>query len=80
MESKMTIVKTKSWGNSIGIIIPAETTKEMGLTAGEDLTMIIQRKADILKEWNSFGKKNPMKKKMSIKKMILKTRKELGVE
>ncbi len=38
-------VKTKQWGNSIGIIIPKEVAKEKGIGADEEVLIDIEKKS-----------------------------------
>jgi len=46
-----TIVLTvKKVGNSIGVLFPSEIVKEQHLKPGEELTVTIQRKSNVLKE------------------------------
>jgi len=43
-------VKTKKWGNSIGIIIPSETIEKLGIKPEEEITIEIKNKNNVLKE------------------------------
>lgn len=61
-EIKMAItVKTKSWGNSTGLIIPSDIVKNLRISPGEEIMISIQKKENTLKEL--FGslkfKRNP---------------------
>jgi len=47
-------VKTKKWGNSIGIIIPSEAIEKFNIKPEEEIVIEIERKNNILKEL--FGK------------------------
>ncbi|MEK6854571.1 MAG: hypothetical protein AABX60_04495 [Nanoarchaeota archaeon] len=38
-------VKTKQWGNSIGLIIPKEVAKEKGIGADEEVLIDIEKKS-----------------------------------
>ena len=58
-------VKTKKWGNSIGIVIPSETINKLNIKPEERIIIQIERKTNVLKEM--FGK---AKFKKSAKKMI----------
>ncbi len=41
----MTEVELKEWGNSVGVIIPAEILKELGLQKGDKVEIdVIQKK------------------------------------
>ena len=40
----MIALKTKQWGNSIGIIIPKEVAMEKGIKAEEDVLVEIEKK------------------------------------
>lgn len=64
-------VKTKEWGNSLGIIIPAEVAQKLHLKPEEEILIEIEKKNDVLKEL--FGS---AKFKKSSKKMIRDFRKE----
>lgn len=60
----MTInIKTKQWGNSIGIIIPAEVVQELAINPGEEITVEISKRHNVLKEL--FGT-IPMKRKTEV--------------
>ena len=43
----MIALKTKQWGNSIGIIIPKEVAKEKGIKAEEDVLVEIEKKSQL---------------------------------
>ena len=43
-------VKTKRWGNSIGIIVPWEIVRTLKLKEGEQIHVHIERKTNPLKE------------------------------
>ena len=64
-------VKTKRWGNSIGVVIPVEAVERFSLKPEEDIIIEIEKKNNVLKEM--FGK---AKFKKSAKKMIEDFRKE----
>ncbi len=40
----MIVVKTKQWGNSIGLIIPKEIAREKNIEAGEEVLVEIEKK------------------------------------
>ena len=65
-------VKTKQWGNSIGIIIPREVVDDLSLTPGEEIVIDIKEKQNALKEL--FGTLNWGKDK---KRILKEVRKEL---
>ena len=46
----VTSVKTKQWGNSIGIIIPKDLVDDLSLVPGEEVTIEIEKKQNVLKE------------------------------
>lgn len=46
-------VKTRKWGNSIGIIIPKEVVKREKLKSGQEITILILKDSGILKR--TFG-------------------------
>lgn len=56
-------VKTKKWGNSIGVIIPNEAVERLNIKPEEEIIIEIEKKSNVLKEM--FGKakfKKPAKK------------------
>ena len=68
----MTIeVKTKKWGNSIGIIIPSETVERLRIKPEEKIVIQIEKKTNVLREM--FGS---MKSKKSSEQMLQEVRKE----
>jgi len=42
--------KTKQWGNSMGIIIPSKTVKELNLKPDQELVISIEEKTNPLEE------------------------------
>lgn len=64
-------VKTKRWGNSIGIVIPSESVERLNLKPEEEIIIEIEKKNNVLKEL--FGK---AKFKKPAKKMIEDFRKD----
>ncbi len=68
----MTIeVRTKKWGNSIGVIIPSEAVERFNLKPEEKIVIEINRKENVLGEM--FG---TMKSKKTAEKIIREFRKE----
>lgn len=65
-------VRTKKWGNSLGIIIPNSAVEKLGIKPEEEITIEIENRENVLKEM--FG---TMKSKKTAKQMINETRKEL---
>lgn len=65
-------VKTKSWGNSLGIIIPSEMVNEFSLNPGDEVVIELQKKQNVLKEL--FG---TIKFKRSTKEILSEVREEL---
>jgi len=52
------ICKTKTWGNSLGIIVPKETVRELNLKPDEEVVINIQKKENVLKElFGAFRRK-----------------------
>ena len=43
-------VKTKKWGNSIGIVIPNKIITKMKIKAGEDVVIEVEKRRNVLKE------------------------------
>ncbi len=70
----MIAVKTKQWGNSIGIIIPKDFAKEKGISADEEVLMDLERKEmqPVLREL--FG---TLKTKKSTEQLLRESRKDL---
>ena len=69
----MTIqVKTKKWGNSIGIIIPSETVEMLNIKPEETIEVEVSKKSNVLKEL--FG---AMKFKKVTEKILKEIRKDL---
>lgn len=66
-------VKTKKWGNSLGVILPAEMVKQMNIKEGEEFTISIEKKFNVLKE--AFGALDFHN--VPTEKLLEKTRKEL---
>ena len=53
----MTInVKTKKWGNSIGVIIPSETIEKLNIKPEETITIEVTKKENVLEEMFGKGK------------------------
>lgn len=64
--------KVKKWGNSIGIIIPAEVIRGLNLNPDEEVIIEIEKKGNILKEM--FG---TMKSNKTARQILDESRKEL---
>jgi antitoxin component of MazEF toxin-antitoxin module len=45
-----TIVKTKKWGNSVGIVLPSDLIKEEKIKPGDQVILSIEKKHNVLKE------------------------------
>jgi len=58
-------VTTKRWGNSIGVVIPAEMTEKLNLKPEEKVIIDISKKSNVLKDL--FG---TLKIKKSTEKML----------
>lgn len=43
-------VRTKKWGNSVGVIIPSETVANLNIKPGEKISIEIFEKWNVLKE------------------------------
>lgn len=71
------IIKTKmkKWGNSLGVVIPAESVDSLGLRPEEEITIEISRKGNVLKEL--FG---AVKLKRPTKEVVHDARKDLEGE
>lgn len=70
----MIAVKTKQWGNSIGIVISKDVAREKGIVAGEELLVEIEKRShkSVLQEL--FG---TLKTKKSTEQLLRESRKEL---
>lgn len=71
----MIAVRTKQWGNSIGIIIPKGFAREKGISADEEVLMDLEKKSPqktVLQEL--FG---TLKTKKSTEQLLRESRKEL---
>ncbi|MEK6861694.1 MAG: hypothetical protein AABY07_07020 [Nanoarchaeota archaeon] len=44
------LAKTKQWGNSLALIIPRNKVKELKLKPGEEISIKLEKKSNILKE------------------------------
>jgi len=65
-------VRTKKWGNSVGVIIPSESLRKLNIKPDEKIIIEIQKKENILKEL--FGK---AKFKKSTEQILKEVREEL---
>ena len=65
-------IKTKKWGNSIGIIIPSRIIEKLNIRLEENLVVEINKKGNVLKEM--FG---ALKFKASTRKLIKEARTDL---
>ena len=45
--------RVRDWGNSVGIIIPKETAVEENIKAGDEITLLIAKKNNVLRK--TFG-------------------------
>ncbi len=66
------IVKTKEWGNSIGILLPSNIVKQKMIKPGEDIIISIEKKHNVLKDL--FGS---LKFKKPTEQLIKEFRKDL---
>lgn len=65
-------VKTKKWGNSIGIVIPSKTVKKLNIKPEEEIVIEIEKKYNVLKEL--FG---AVKFRKSKEEILRETRKDM---
>ncbi len=65
-------VKTKQWGNSIGIIIPSEIVERWSIKPEENIVIEIEKRENVLKEL--FGS---LKSKKSAETLVKEARKDL---
>ena len=68
----MTEVKTKQWGNSLGIIIPSSLVHDLKIKLGESINITVEKKENPLKELWGFGKgkKLTQKARLENRKML----------
>ena len=43
-------VKTKQWGNSIGVIIPKDLVNDLSLNPGDEVSINIEKRKNVLQE------------------------------
>ena len=65
-------LKTRKWGNSIGVVIPLEIVNKMNLKSEETILVDINKKDNVLKEL--FGS---LKTKKQTEQILKEARKEL---
>ena len=65
-------VRTKKWGNSIGIIIPSEAVEKLSIKPEEKIVIEINKKENVLAEM--FG---TMKSKKTARQMLDEARREM---
>lgn len=59
----MITAKAKEWGNSIGVIIPKDIVEKLNIHPGDEISLDIGRKDNVLRELFGAGKsKIPTKK------------------
>jgi len=58
----------RNWGNSLGITLPHETVKDLGIQSGEKIKIWIGKESNILRE--TFGKFKTEKSTEQIMKEI----------
>ncbi len=66
------LVTTKKWGNSLGLVLPADVVKAEHLKPGEEVRITVERKHNVLKEM--FG---AVKFKRPIEKILREVDKEM---
>ena len=49
-------LKTKKWGNSLGIVIPASIRAQLNLKPNENVIVNIEKRGNVLKEMFGAGK------------------------
>ena len=67
-------LKARKWGNSLGVVIPNEISKELNIKENEDIEIILLKNNNVLKE--TFGMLRG-KIKESSQKMKDRLRKEM---
>lgn len=66
-------VKTKRWGNSIGVVIPVEAAEKLNLKPNEEILINIEKKNNVLKELFGAFKNN----KKPAEQMLKEARRDL---
>lgn len=66
------IVRTKQWGNSIGIVIPRDKVESLKIRPNQDIMISIENKENVLKEL--FGL---LKTKKTSEEILKEVRKDL---
>lgn len=51
-----TEVKVKRWGGSLAVVIPEEEVKARGIKEGEQVSIIVLKKADLRKAYGALEK------------------------
>lgn len=65
-------VKTKKWGNSVGVVIPVDTAKSLDIKPDEEVIIEIRKKNNVLKDL--FG---AIKFKKQARELVKEARREL---
>lgn len=66
-------VRTKRWGNSIGVVIPIKAAERLNLKPNEEILINIEKKNNVLKELFGAFKNN----KKSTEQMLKEVRRDL---
>lgn len=71
----MVLTKTRKWGNSIGVRIPANIVDELHLKEDQEIEITINPSGNLLREMFGAGKG---KTKKTTEQMIKETRKDIS--
>lgn len=44
------LMKTKKWGNSMGVILPKQMIEQLDLKLGDEINITVEKKSSVLKE------------------------------
>jgi antitoxin component of MazEF toxin-antitoxin module len=70
----MVLCRTKKWGNSLGLIIPKDTVRELGLSEDDEVEIdMVKKNRNVLRELFEFGRGRPR----ITRKRFLELRKEI---
>lgn len=57
--------KLRKWGNSLGIVVPFSKAKEGHIDEGEEVTVLLVKKVNVLREtFGTFKFKKPVRRMM----------------
>jgi len=63
-------VKIKTWGHSLGLIIPTEMVKRGGLDVHDEVEVTIEKKGNVIREAFGMMKNFPVRDKRSTERIL----------